>query len=442
MISEEYKKLARWALKYALDNGCSDARISVYSGTDNSFEYRDTQLDKLEQSFVSGIGIQLYVDGRFSSYSTNRLEKTELKQFISDGINATRYLAKDEFRKLPDLSRCYQGNGDDLDLYDPAIDKITIDEKLRLVKENVEEVSGLDSRLITAVASYSDETTHAYVINSKGFEGESATTYYSLSAETSVKGVGDVRPASYWYDSAICWDKLQKSGIGEKALKRTLQKLGQEKITSGSFKMLLDNTQSQRLFSPLISAIYGSSIQQKTSFLLDKIGERVFSERLTITDDPHLHNARGARWFDGEGVATRKMQVIENGVLKMYYLDTYYAGKLNKEPTIQSPSILLFERGDKDFDQLLSSLDRGIWVTDFNGGNSNPTTGDFSFGIEGFLIENGQIIKPLNEMNITGNLIVLWQNLLDVGNDPKTSSSWRIPSLLFDEVRFSGKSDS
>ena len=439
MITKEYKDLAKWALQYALSNGCSDARVSVYTGTDNSFEYRDTQLDKLEQSSENGLSIHLYVDGKFSSYSTNRLDKEELKKFISQGIDATRYLAKDEFRKLPDSSRYYKGDGKGLDVYDHEIDKVSVDDKLKLLKDNVNEVYGSDPRLISTSASWSDGTSSSYAVNSEGFEGESETTYYSLSASTAMKTEGDARPSSYWYDSSIFWNKLQKKGIGKTAYERALQKLGQEKIESGEFKMLLDNTVSSRVLSPIISAIYGSSIQQKSSFLIDKVGEKVLSEKVTIVDDPHIKGARGARWFDGEGVATKKVNVFEKGVLKMYYVDTYYAGKLAMEPTIQSPSILRFEQGTKDFDQILASLDRGIWVTGFNGGNSNSTTGDFSFGIEGFLVENGKAVKPLSEMNITGNLLTLWLNLLEVGNDPRTSASWRVPTLLFDKVSFSGK---
>jgi Predicted Zn-dependent proteases and their inactivated homologs len=439
MITKEYKELAKWAMQYALENGCSDARVSVYTGTDNSFEYRDTQLDKLEQSATNGLGIDLYVDGKFSSYSTNRLDKEELKKFIKQGIDATRYLAKDEFRKLPDTSRYYKGDGKGLDVFDNDINKVSVDDKLKLLKDNINEVYGSDPRLISVTAGWSDGISSAYVVNSKGFEGESATTYYSLNAGTAMKAEGDARPSSSWYDSAIFWDKLQKAGIGKTAYDRTLRKLGQEKIESGVFKMILDNTMSSRMLSPVISAIQGGSIQQKSSFLIDKIGEKVLSDKVTIVDDPHIKSARGARWFDGEGVATRKMNVFEKGVLKMYYIDTYNSGKLNMEPTIQSPSILTFDHGNRNFEQMLAALDKGIWVTGFNGGNSNSTSGDFSFGIEGFLIENGKPVKPLNEMNITGNILELWQNLLEIGNDPRLSSSYRVPALLFDKVNFSGK---
>jgi PmbA protein len=439
MISQEYKELAKWAMKYALGKGCSDARVSVYSRTSNSFEYRDTQMDKLEQSTESGMSIQLYVDGRYASYSTNRLDKKELERYIANSVEATRFLAKDEFRKLPQSSRYYKGNGKGLDTYDNGVDKVSVDDKLALLKSTTAEVYGTDPRLISVTAGYDDGTSSSYMVASNGFEGESDTTYFSIYADTAMKGDGDARPSSYWYDSSIFWDKLQKKGIGKTAYDRTVRKLGQEKIDSGVYPMLIDNTQSAQILSPIISALYGNSIQQKNSFLIDKIGESITSEKLTLVDDPHIPQARGARWFDGEGVATRKRTVIDKGVLRTYYIDTYSGAKLKMDPTVQGPSILTCMPGNKNFDQMLASMNRGIWVTGFNGGNSNSTTGDFSYGIEGFLVENGKLVKPINEMNITGNLLTLWKNVIETGNDPLLISSWRIPSLMFDAVSFSGK---
>jgi len=439
MITQENKNLAQWALKYALDKGCSDARISVYNSTDNSFEYRDTQLDQLQQSSQNGLDIHLYVDGRFASFSTNRLDKNELIKFISNGIETTRFLAKDEFRKLASADRLYKGDGKGLDIYDESIEKISVDDKLALLKNNVNEVYKTDERLISVTSDYSDGTNSSYTIASNGFEGESATTYFSLSAEISMKGTGDARPQDSWYDSTVFWKNLQKKNIGKTAYERTLRKLEQGKTDTGVYPMLLDNLSSPRLFYPLISALTGGAIQQKSSFLINKLGEKIASDKLTLIDDPHIKNARGSRWFDGEGVATKKYNVIENGVLNMYYIDTYYGGKLKMDPTIQSPSVLNLQQGDKNFEQIMASIDKGIWVTGFNGGNSNSTTGDFSFGVEGFLIEKGVAVKPVNEMNITGNILTLLKNLLEIGNDPRTVSSYRIPSLLFDAVSFSGK---
>ena len=439
MISEDYKNLAKWAMQYALSKGCSDARISVYSRTGDSFEYRDTQLDRLEQSTESGMSIQLYVDGRYASYSTNRLDKKELERYLANSVEATRFLAKDEFRKLPLSARYYKGDGKGLDTYDNDVDTVSVDDKLALIKNTAAEVYGSDPRLISVTAGYEDGKSSSYMVTSNGFEGESDTTYFELSAVTAMKGDGDARPSDYWYDVSIFWNMLQKQDIGKKAYERTIRKLGQEKIKSGVYPMLLDNTLSYNLLSPVMSALTGGNIQQKNSFLIDKIGEKITSEKLTLIDDPHMPRARGARWFDGEGVATVRRTVIDKGVLRTYYIDTYSGGKLNAEPTVQSPSILTCELGGRNFDQLLAAMDRGIWVTGFNGGNSNNTTGDFSLGIEGFLVEKGKPAKPINEMNITGNLLNLWKNVLEIGNDPREITPQRLPSIVFDKVNFSGK---
>ena len=130
--------------------------------------------------------------------------------------------------------------------------------------------------------------------------------------------------------------------------------------------------------------------------------------------------------------------MIENGTLNMYLIDTYIANKMKIEPTISSLSIPVLKPGNKNLEQLIADIDKGILVTGFNGGNSNSTTGDFSYGIEGFLIENGKRTQPISEMNVTGNMLALWSSLAAIGNDPRPNSSWQIPSLVFEGVDFSG----
>lgn len=438
MITEQQKELVNWALQYALSQGCADARVELHYAGNNSFEYRDTQLDRLEQSVENGMNFHLYVDGRYALFTTNRIEKEELIPFIEKAIETTRYLTEDPFRRLPDPSRYYKDDGEDLELYDKAIQEVSVDEKLQLIKDSVNEVYGTDDRLISVQAAWSDGISASYVVNSRGFKGETLSSYFNHYADTVIQGKGDARPSASWYNTSPYWADLQKKGIATTAYERTLKKIGQEKIASGNYKMLLDNTQSARLLSPVIAAMMGSAIHQKTSFLMEKLGQQVFSEKMTLTDDPHIKRAQGARWFDGEGVATQKRTIIDHGLLTMYYLDTYYSAKLEMSPTIQSPSILCMEPGTQSHQEIMESLDNAIWITGFNGGNSNATTGDFSFGIEGFLIKEGKAIQPISEMNITGNIIELWNRLLEVGNDPRMTSSWRIPSLLFDEVAFSG----
>lgn len=438
MITRENRNLARWAMEFALKNGCQGSRVTLYNGSNSSFEIRDMKVDRLQQATESSLVIQLFVDGRYGSFSTNRLDKAELEKFILNGIASTRYLAEDTARTLPDPSLYYKGGRPDLQLFDPKFDSINPDDKVGLAMKACSEMLGKDDRVISANSSFEDEKWFKYMVASNGFEGDDSSSSYSLVASLSIRGEGEARPSSYWYDSSLYYDRLIKMGIGTKAFDRVFQKLGQQKINSGKYPMLVDNMGSARLVSPLISAIYGSSIQQKNSFLLDKLNEKVLGDNVTLIDEPHQMRTPGARYFDNEGIATKRLPVFEEGVLKTYFIDTYNANKLNMPATISSPSILTMQMGEKDCDQLLASIDKGIWVTGFNGGNCNSTTGDFSYGVEGFLIENGQLSQPISEMNITGNMLTLFNNLVEAGNDPRNSSSWKIPSLLFDGVDFSG----
>jgi PmbA protein len=422
----------------ALKNGCQGVRINLYSGSNTSFEIRDMKIDRLQQASENALALRIFVDGRFGSYSTNRLDKKELEKFIRNATDSTRYLAEDNARTLPDASLYYKGGGADLQLYDAAFESIRPDDKVALAMQVCDEIMGRDERLVSAESSYSDEENFRYMIASNGFEGESSTSSFTLVGSASIKGDGDARPSSYWYDSSLYYADLIKNGIGTKALERTLRKLGQHKIASARLPMVVDFMVVRQLLAPVISALYGASIQQKNSFLLDKLNRKVMGDRMTLIDEPHLPQSAGARYFDGEGVATKPWSVFDAGTLKTCYIDTYYANKMETEQTVDSPSILTMPSGDRNVDGLVASLDRGILVTGFNGGNCSSTTGDFSYGIEGFLIEKGQLTQPVNEMNITGNMLALWSNLVETGNDPRTSSDWRIPSLLFDGVDFSG----
>lgn len=438
MITKENKELAQWAMEFALKEGCQQARVSMFNGSESSYEIRDMQVDRLQSASQNGLAIQLFVDGKFGSFSTNRLLKTELEKLILNGISSTRYLAEDKARELPDASRYYDGKGADLQLYDSSFEAINPDVKVAIAKALCEEVMGKDERIVSVTSSFSEQDAFRYMIASNGFEGESSGSYYTVNAGVSVKGEGDARPSDGWYDFSIYFDSLKKAGIGKVALERVLRKIGQKKIASEKLPMLVDNMVVARLVSPMISVLYGASIQQKNSFLLDRINDKVASDLFTLIDEPHMHRAYGARYFDNEGVATQRMPIYDKGVLQTYFIDTYNANRMQVAPTISSPSILTIPLGEKSLEHLIQSVKRGVYVTGFNGGNSNSSTGDFSFGIEGFLIENGVLTQAISEMNITGNMITLMNNLLEVGNDQRMNSTWRMPSMLFDAVDFTG----
>jgi PmbA protein len=438
MITSKHKELALWAKDFLLKNNVQACRIGLYSGTDRTFDIRDNHIEHLQQAEENQLVAYLFVDGRYGSFSTNRLERHELETFFRQSIASTRLLAVDEARQLPDPSRYFHGNDLFLSLYDPQIATMDADEKLQLAFAAANEVDRSDPTIISVASSYGDNESFSYVVDSNGLEAESASSSCGLSVSVSVKGDGDARPESYWYDQAVDWQSLAKSGIGTKALQRALMKKGQRKIQSGAYPMVIDATEVRTLLSPLLNALFGSSIQQNNSFLKDKIGQQVASDCFTVTDDPLLPKTIGARCFDREGVALKPMTLFSNGILQHYYIDTYHAHKLQIEPTTGSPSVLRFALGKANQAELLQQMHRGIYITGFNGGNCNSSTGNFSYGIEGFWIDNGIIQYPISEMNITGNMLTLWSRLLAVGNDPFMASSWQTPTLLFDAADFSG----
>ena len=438
MTKDEKYSIAKWAMDHALKNGAQQASVSISNNNSSRIEVREEKIDKLEEANRNSMRVALYVDNKYSSISTNRLNnKKELGRFIEEAIAGTKYLSEDEFRTLPDPELYYKGGGTDLKTLDENFTSVDPQQKIKHAFNIEKEVLGKDERIISVTSTYSDGMSGNVMVTSNGFEGDTENSYYSAVASVSVKS-GDARPQSYWYESSIFYNQLPIEGIGKQALKRALDKLGQEKIKSGRMPMIVENRLSGQTLQPLISAIRGNSIQQKNSFLIDMAGEKIGSDLLNIVDDPFIVSGRGSRHFDREGLAIKKRAIIDQGVLKEYYIDTYYGKKLEMEPTSGDTTNLVFKPGDKDLEGLIASMERAILVTGFNGGNSNGTTGDFSYGIEGFLVENGKLTRPVSEMNITGNFKQVWKDLVAVGNDVYTGSSWRLPSLVFDNIGFSG----
>lgn len=437
MTKEEKYTLAKWAMNHALENGAQNANVSIANAVASSVEIREQKIDKLEQAIQSNLSIRLFVDGKYSAHSTSRLKKEDLAHFIEEAIEGTRFLAEDEFRTLPDPELYYKGGGIDLKSLDKDFSAVNPQQKIDLAMAAEQEALGKDERIISVSSSYYDSMNERVMVTSNGFEGDTANSVFGIHTSVSVKGE-DARPEGGWNESSITFNDLQKTGTGTIALEKALKKIGQKKIKSGTMPMIVENRQLGRLFGPLINALNGAQIQQKNSFLIDKLGEKVVSEKLTLTDDPFIVGGRGSRLFDGEGLATKKRMVFDKGVLQNYYIDTYYGKKLEMEPTSGGTTNLVFETGDKDLQGLIASVKKGILVTGFNGGNSNGSTGDFSYGIDGFLIENGELTVPVSEMNITGNMKTLWSNIGEIGKDVNETSSWRAPSILFNNVDFSG----
>jgi PmbA protein len=226
--------------------------------------------------------------------------------------------------------------------------------------------------------------------------------------------------------------------VAREARERALARLGSKKIESAKLAMIVEPRAAGRLVRALMQPLAGDALQQKQSFLDGQIGKRVASHLLTMVDEPLLPKGLGSRPYDGDGFASRRLPIIEAGVLRAFLVDDYYGRKLKMPPTTGDTSNLVFSSGDKGLDALATDAKEAIVVTSFLGGNSNSTTGDYSLGVSGYRVRKGKRAEPVIEMNVAGNQRELWQRLVALGNDPYPYSSMRTPTLVFDHVTFAG----
>jgi len=328
----------------------------------------------------------------------------------------------------------------DLGSVDPTYKKFTPEERHNIVKtieSTILEKGG--DKVVTTTASSQDGHSESVTMTSNGFLGYTEDTFFVAGAEMTVQDEGDRRPNGYEYCVALNRkDMPSPVKIGESCVKRTLSLLGAKKIKTETLPIIIENRGVGRVFGGFLQAMTGRSIQQKQSFLADKKGKKVGSEHFTIVDDPFVKTGLGSRLFDNDGFAAKKRVMIDKGVLKDFYVDWYYSRKLEWEPTTGGPSNLIVPPGKRSVEEIMKELGRGVLITGFIGGNSNPTTGDASVGIIGQLFEGGKPVQAISEMNISDNHLKLWNKLVEVANDPYPYSSLRFPSMVFEDIVVSG----
>ncbi len=437
-MPDEMHLAAEQALELARKAGAQDAWVNVERSRDVSHEYRDGKLEKVKDATSRTLSVALYVDGRYASHSTTDLREQSLGAFIANAVGLTRALQKDPFRKITPPA-LFKGRSDkDLELVDPAIRKLQPAQRLAWCKELYEGIQG-DKRLISASCAVYDGSSRSLALSSNGFQGEQEGTSLWMGADLTFHDQGDKRASAGFYPGVRqLADMPPAQAIARETLKRVRQRLGVRKGPSFKGYMVVDARAAGRLVSSLMGAATARAFQQKRSFWLGQMDRKMFSANLTLTDDPLLSRGLGSRLYDGEGIAARPLNLVDKGVVRNIYVDTYYGRKLKMAPTTGSSSNLLVEPGRQSLQELLAAAGDGIYVTSWLGGNADNTTGEFSLGLSGHLIRKGQIAEPVGEMNVTGNLRELFSNLVALGNDPWPYSSLRTPSMLFEGVSFSG----
>jgi len=437
-MQNELMRTARLAVEEACRAGASDAVARVGEDGSTSFDFRNGKIEKVQHSASRGLGIELYVDGRHSSHSATDLRPAQVKRFIEDAVALTRFLEPDPFRVIPDPALYAGRSNAELDLVDVNIKNFSRERSLEWLKE-MDAAIRVDARVVTATTSVSVGQHASARFSSNGFEGTTESTSISYGGDVTLSEPDGRRPEAYRMVRGRNLQGLPEPAvIGREALERALKRLGSVKAPSARGAMVLDAEPCANLISRLLGGLNAGAIQQKRSFLADKLNQKVASEVLTIIDEPFIKHGLGSRHYDGEGIAAKTLPLFERGVLRNYLVDTYYGKKLGWQATTGGMSNLKFELGSKNALQLASDAGDGFYVNGFLGGNCDGNTGDFSLGIRGHKIERGALGAPVSEMNITGNLLELFSNLVAVGNDPAPISSFYAPSMLFKDVQFSG----
>ncbi len=438
MNTKERKDMAIWAVEYAKKQGASEVAASVYNSRSVEIEVREQKIEKIKESTTNGLSLNIYRDHKYSGHSTNNLNKKDLQKFVKEAVEATKYLTADEYRELPDPSLYPENLEKDLKIEDRGYISVNPEEKVKIAKD-IENVARAQSdKIISATGGYSDDYSESVKVHSNGFVGERVSTSFWAGGEVTVKDA-DARPEGYhWGGSRFYKTMPTTDELGKQAAQNAIRKLGQTKIKSGKYDMLIENRSVGRLLYMFVGPMSARALQQKSSYLEGMLGKQIASPALTVIDDPFIEGGFGSRLYDGEGIASKERVMIEKGVLKQYYIDNYYGKKLGMQPNGGRTSNIRFDLGKRNYDAIVKDIKKGIFVTSFNGGNSNSTTGDFSFGVSGFLVENGQLVKPVNEMNISGNANLFWQKLAELGNDPYKYSSMLSPTMLFNDIDFSG----
>jgi PmbA protein len=439
-MNKQMHELCKWVLDTAAKAGAKDLRVGLSKSRFVEIQYRDKKPEIIKQAETVQMGIDLFVAGRYSSQNTCDLRKDALKSFIADAVSTTKLLAEDPYRTLPD-PKYYKGQSDvDLKIVDESADKLSAEQKHATVKvaENAAWSVGGD-KVVTVEAGFNDEFSESVTLTSNGFSGYSRGTNFVTVVTVSVSDSENRKPIAYDYAECRFHKKLgSPEVIGTNAARKALAKIGAKKIATATIPIIIENDNTHRIISGFFEALDGRNIYRKQSFLADKKNQKIGSDKFILVDDPLIPEGLGSRLYDSDGFPAKKRTIIEAGVLKDFYIDWYYSRKLGLEPTSGLTGNMIIPAGSRSVEEIMKDLGKGIIVTDFLGGNSNPTTGDFSVGIFGHYFENGKIVHPVSEMNIADNHLKFWHKLAECANDPWLYSDWRTPSMVFNDVVVSG----
>lgn len=434
----QIEALIEGALASAKQKGCTQAEAGASLGTGLSVTVRKGTVETLEHQRDRSFAVTVYHGQRKGSASTSDLSAGAIEEAVAKASSIATFTAEDDCAGLAD-AELMASDPPDLSLDHPW--SLTPEEAIAMASDC--ERAGLesDARISNSEGGSLNTGRSLRVYgNSHGFLGGYQSTSHSLSCVL-VAGEGDEMERDYWYSSGRDPATLESAGdIGRKAAERTLMRLGAERVSTRTVPVVFPPELARGLIGHFVSAVAGTSQYRQASFLLDAIGEEVFPSFVSISERPHIPGAAASAPFDNEGVVTRDRDLVSAGALSSYVLSSYSARRLGLQTTGNAGGIhnLIVSDGGRGRDEILRSMGTGFLVNELMGQGVNGVTGDYSRGASGFWIENGEIVRPISEVTIAGNLREMFRNLVEIGNDVDERGAVRSGSILLSEMTIAG----
>ncbi len=437
------------AIETAGGAGASAADAVMIDWTSAAAQVRLGEVETVKMSRERRLGIRCFVGNASAMASTADLTADAVRAFVHDVVEMAGIVAPDPDAGLPTADELATDQPD-LGLADAAGDAISPDERVDLAMRCEEAALAVDPRLTNSEgAEFSNSSSRIAYGASTGFRGAYETTGYSLSVAP-VATEGDQMQRDSWYDSRRAYAQLAAPAeVGRMAAERALRRLNARKVPTQSVPIVFDPITAASLMRHLASAVCGGALYHRASFLLDKLGEDIAAPTVTVVDDGRLPGGLASRPFDGEGLATRRNVIVDQGRLSGYLLDSYSARKLGKTATgsaarsagdapSASPTNFHLAAGSHTPEEIVASVDRGLYVTGLSGFGVNGVTGDYSRGASGLWIENGELTHAVEEITIAGNLLEMFRGIEMIGSDLEFRSSICAPTVLIGRMTVAG----
>lgn len=441
----EHTSLARQLVERCLKLGASAAEVRISRGQKSEIEIRDGQVDRLSSGQPSSVTIRVWRGQRVASTNGTRLDEDTLTTLVNDAVELAELSDPIEGLTLAPKDLLAK-DFPDLDLFDPRHLERSTEEKIQRAIETERAAKGADPRIsVSDGASYSDAITDSVHVTSGGFCGTMRSSWSAMGVQVIANDADHRKRNGGWHSIArYADDLLSPQVIGAKAAERAIAQLGAGPIPTTTLPVVFDPYMAASLIGSVFGAITGGAIERGSSFLIDAKGKPIASSALTLIDDPRIPRGLGSRPFDSEGLPAERTVFIQDGVLQSYAINTYNAHKLGLKPTGharrsgEGPSNLFVQAGEQTPQELIRSVDYGFYCDSMMGFGVNLTTGDFSRGASGFLIENGKITKPVSEITLSGNYKDMLMHIDGIANDLVMDRSVASPTILLRKMTLGG----